>query len=256
MFRLAAVSWCCVAVHALTLREEVNSLVEQSTNNPVCDEILNSDWWAERKAEGNLDSVTVIDTMCATYTGNPTACNDKNSRTSEEFPNASQATLDAACTMVGANSDTCVGNVCNFLNNGNCTLQNTQGTCIWYTSDDLEHVNTAYAAQNRSNITNQGCYRQPCNLPGQGGAGKDICVDQGVPPLFGCTWCSISGQGMGCQMTNISTSAECEYVTSSSGVPTGSLYHLAENDRCECSITYDICNENVKSAPAGVYVQT
>ena len=222
-----------------------NVSIAAQMSHPVCYQI-NDLWWDTRLALKLQQANTALDVICSKFDHQTTACNLRSSRAND--PNLTPEERNAPCTMVGAHSRKCVGNPCNHFNQGECTVQDTQGICVWIEKDMVPVMNKYYAQRGWDPIPGWGCYRNPCNIPGWGKA-IDDCPKRSIPGLFECTWCKGSGdailvgKGMGCQASNLLTSkATCAYVNSK-GVARGSIIQSVQNSRCQCSVDFPMCNQ-------------
>ena len=208
-------------------------------NHPVCLQILDS-WWSLRETMVNDNpEVTAFDEICQAFQGDQNACRYRTLEARQAYVDSGAITEDQVetpCTMLGANSDTCTGNPCNFYNIGECTLQATGGLCNWWTQEQANEFGVEY-----------GCHRNPCHLGGQGQA-ADECNDLGVEGLYQCTWCygdgALSGLGMGCQREDEETTAACAPINDGS-VPQNSIWQLRSNTNCQCSDEINLCKDAV-----------
>mmetsp|Transcript_7708 Transcript_7708/g.15295 ORF Transcript_7708/g.15295 Transcript_7708/m.15295 type:complete len:303 (+) Transcript_7708:76-984(+) len=226
-------------------------------SDPVCYELLDT-WWNTREAQKGRAALSVLDEQCDTFTDFADACNDMTQRTLANTNTTIYAKIVAdpelqtiACTMVGAHSKRCIGNPCNHYNLGNCTIQETQGQCFWYTTAMVKQVNKYYDAHpeiDASKIPGHGCYRNPCNLPGEGST-IDKCPGLSTD-IFTCTYCKgpgdkcLKGRGMGCQLTTPTTSAECAYVNDND-VAKASIWERVDQQNCQCSDLFTQCNSTI-----------
>ncbi|GBG34233.1 Hypothetical Protein FCC1311_104572 [Hondaea fermentalgiana] len=221
-YSLALLLLATATVSALggSLRDTLQLTLEQTMQEKprceqksdiVCYEILDA-WWSDREALKVGDELNEMDSTCSQFTDYPDACNNARARTRDVIGTTlydrikdNEEELRTPCTMVGAKSKRCIGNPCNQYNLGTCTVQETQGQCFWYTKEMVKEVNKYYDEHpdiEPRKIPGHGCYRNPCNLPGEG-------------TVFQCTYCKGPGdrclkkRGMGCQMTKAATEAEC-----------------------------------------------
>lgn len=244
-----------------SLRASVQQALEAETqgNDPICNQIRKSQWWADRKAEKNRPAITALDTQCAQFTNNPDKCNYKNARDQRSED------ADIACTMVGANNHRCIANPCNHYNTGRCGVQWTAGKCVWWTPSQIKSINRYYKANNvmdpfvpgkvKQIPGNGGCFRNPCDSPGYRNSPRQECnAGEGifkVDGVYECTWCQINGQGMGCQMKTfngnsaLETPSDCRPVNQKSGNLQDSVYVLVDKPNCQCSIGYTYCDLDV-----------
>lgn len=216
---------------------------QNTGNHPVCYQIRDM-WWDTRLALKMQSDMVSFDKICSKFDHQTTACNIRSSRAND--PNLTPEERNAPCTMVGAKSRRCISNPCNHLNEGSCTVQDTQGICVWLTKEMVPIMNKYYAERGWDLIPGKGCFRNPCQLNGYGRA-IDDCPKRSIPGLFNCTWCKGSGDpllvnlGMGCQIANSPiTKAECANVNSK-GVPRGSIIQAISNQVCQCSVDYYMC---------------
>ncbi len=139
--------------------------------------------------------------------------------------------------MLGANSPHCVSNPCSHYNNGKCTLQQTGGLCIWNTKEEAKKFNILY-----------GCHQNPCHMGRNPQQTPLKCSKRGIPGKISCTWCKgnkkLKGKAMGCQSTQLTTTAECAPVNS--GIPPKqSIWYKTNNRRCQCvKLTY-LCLDDI-----------
>lgn len=234
---------CLMASVMSQISGEHANLRGLSESHPVCYKILNT-WWNTREAQKTRSVINTMDQDCSVFTGNPDACNKKTTR--GNINGLTPAQLTASCTMVGAHNSRCIGNPCNSLNTGDCSIQQTQGQCYWVTVENLPKVNAYYKSQGMALLPVHGCYRNPCNLPGYGKQDQE-CPGKSIPGLIQCTWCKgagdpkLVGEGMGCQMTIDTTQSQCSYVNSKS-ISRSSVMERVVNARCQCSTDYTICD--------------
>lgn len=212
-------------------------------SHPVCYKILDT-WWNTREAQKTRSVINTMDQDCSVFTGMPEPCNVRSSRGS--ISGLTPAQKNAFCTMVGAHSSRCIGNPCNHLNTGDCTIQQTQGQCMWVTKENLPKINDFYVSRGISPLPTHGCYRNPCNLPGYGKQDQE-CPTKSIPGILDCTWCKGSsdplliGKGIGCQMTIDTTTSLCAPVNNNE-VMKSSIMQRIVNSRCQCSADYTMCN--------------
>lgn len=231
----------CIASAVLSVNAEGG--VRGLASHPVCYKILNT-WWNTREAQKTRSIINTMDQDCSVFTGTPDPCNKKTTRGG--IAGLTPAQKVASCTMVGAHNSRCIGNPCNSLNTGDCSIQQTQGQCFWITKENLPKINAYYVSQGIAALPTHGCYRNPCNLPGYGKQDQE-CPTKSIPGVLECTWCKgggdplLLGEGMGCQMTIDTTQSLCAPVNSN-GVPKSSVMERVVNARCQCSTDYTICD--------------
>lgn len=222
-------------------------------NHEVCYTIANT-WWSTREAEKTRSFVVQMDTDCQAWDQQPELCNANPTTRLGMVVNPgsySQAQLGAFCSTVGAHDHRCLANPCNHLNTGDCTLQGTQGQCVWWWGQNFTDYNKFRVSQGETPLPVHGCYRNPCNMPGLG-TQKDACPLRSAPGLFTCTWCQgagdpvLNGRGIGCQMTVPTTGAMCAPVNSA-GVSKPSVQQAVAQSRCQCSTDYIMCKSIVNS---------
>lgn len=212
------------------------------SNEPICNDILKS-WWKGREAYvnavNNNNDLGSQGTYCAQFSGNATLCEDPKARNNSQI----------ACVIEAAGSQKCVGNPCNQYNSGNCTLQATGGLCVWYTQDDINTINKN-ASKDKQINTGHGCYRNPCNGPGNlnDGNAEQNCYNTTLRgnALYSCTYCK--GNEMGCQIANaLNTTATCAQVNrNGNGVSKSSIWEHHGNTNCQCSVGSAFCYANVQ----------
>jgi len=239
-------------------------------NSPVCREILAS-WWEERREQiraGTIDDTW--DETCVLFSGyeNTEACQTRGAEARAAFIgdlsiNAAEAS-EVACASVGAHNEKCIANPCNQLNNGDCTLEKTGGLCVWYTKADRDAVNPNGAINDVR--VGYGCYRNPCHDGGNGRISDNQCLDLSVKKANGqalhqCTKCSgrrdkrLRRTGMGCQIDQLHTSAECERVKPENVVNPSNIFAQGNsNNACQCIVESPLCKDAV-DARDGNYVQ-
>jgi len=241
LISLATVAVILVAGSITTLITTVGEIA-QKQQHPVCYTIVDT-WWGTRESQKTRADITVTDTTCQTWSGQPTNCNNVAARAVLSGYTPEQ--LSTPCTTVGAHDTRCVSNPCNSFNAGQCTLQETAGQCVWFEGDALKDYNAFLVANNETPLATHGCFRNRCNLPGLGKQ-KSMCASRSVPGLFTCTWCTgagdpkLDGLGMGCQMTVPRTTAICAPVNSR-GVPKQSIMMRISNNRCQCDNRFPFC---------------
>lgn len=228
-------------------------------NHPVCYVIADT-WWKDRLEDKTRTTITAMDAECAVFTGDATACNDKSLRPSTNSQGVPYTTaqMNAACTMVGAHDKRCIGNPCNSFNIGTCTVQSTNGQCVWFQKDTKEFA--AYQSWRDKNgmvpVATHGCYRNPCNQPGlDQTVTNNACAARSMPGKNGweCTWCAgandpkLFGLGIGCQLTTPTTTALCAPV-SNSGVAKASVMVSINKNDCQCSTDYTWCQKTMDDA--------
>lgn len=271
---IAVVGLAVASVEGSALRESVQNALEAETqkNPPFC--LCNwNKWWSVRTADKTRTDITTLDATCAQFSDDPTLCNEKTSRSSS----MSKSDQNAACTMVGAHSKRCIANPCNHYNTGDCTLSNTGGVCVWWTTAMVNKINAYYKENNVLDYTGNvkqikghGCYRNPCNMPGYGNSPKKECNagtgDFSVPGVYRCHWCDgegvLKGSGMGCQMEMFNgvefTSDVCDSTAECAPVNTpsvqNSVYYRNNNFNCQCSNDYTYC-ELAVSERGGEYTK-
>ncbi|CAK9102334.1 Uncharacterized protein SCF082_LOCUS47835, partial [Durusdinium trenchii] len=261
---VALVAFSVCVANAAELEDSQRQLIQQKTslrdalmsqvnkkkkrkNSPICYEIVDS-WWSNREAEKTRSTVTQMDDDCKVFSGDAEACNNKKSRGAYQGT-ASQSQLDAVCTMVGAHNKRCLGNPCNHLNTGDCSIQATGGQCVWYTSDDVNTINKYFKDNGIDNsIPGHGCYRNPCNQPGFGKLTDKECKSH-ANGLYECTWCKgagdrkLKGKGVGCQIVDSSTTTGLCAPVNSNAVTKSTIYQAKQAHDCQCSNDYAICEE-------------
>lgn len=248
---------------------------KNSANDPMCYEILD-DWWDTRVTLNDIVTTTDFDFMCDLYTGpdqlNTDACNSRNSDSRAQFITENPSVtdeytesemLDVPCSMIGTGNGAaagrkCVSNNCNQLNTGDCTLAKTGGNCVWWTQDDIDAIND-YRGYN--SLSGHGCYRNPCNMPGEGQASED-CPNQSNGVLE-CGWCYGSGDdylkglGMGCQAMNhldYPPASTNNFAPTNSGVENKDFVFVLLNDNGSqssnkmCDASFRLCNYFVSNA--------
>ncbi len=95
-------------------------------NNDVCYTVA-ATWWSTREAEKTRALVNNMDTDCQAWDQQPEFCNKKSARVG--LTGYTQAQMDATCSTVGAHDHRCLGNPCNSLNTGDCSLQVSRSWC-------------------------------------------------------------------------------------------------------------------------------
>jgi hypothetical protein len=224
--------------------ESEDEVTGQGTaNHPVCYKVA-STWWGTRLAQKTRALVTNMDTECQRWDQMPEQCNVKSSR-SAYSGSSTTAEMNALCSTVGAHDHRCLANPCNSLNTGDCTVQGSQGQCVWWWGKNYTEYNKFLVSQGRTPLPSHGCYRNPCNMPGYGRQ-QQACPLRSAPGLFTCTWCkgagdpTLDGLGVGCQMTVPTTGASCAPVNNKA-VAKPSVVMSVSNKRCQCSTDYAVC---------------
>ncbi len=249
--KFAVVLSLIAGINGAGLRESVQGSLEQEVhaNDPVCNEILNS-WWNQRHSAIDLMTSSVAsptNDVCNLFSGDWEACTvvKSDARTAAVAANAvgisnagltTQQAKDVRCASLGANSKTCIQNNCNYLNEGSCTIQDTGGLCYWFPQ----------SVQGQPGVPGFGCFRNPCNLGNAPHNDKNGCAAATVPDIVECTWCKVSGEGMGCQATTATTTAECANINSN--IPArASIYQEISNHLCQCTMENNMCEDILTS---------
>jgi hypothetical protein len=184
-----------------------------------------------------------MDTDCQAWDQQPNYCNSKAARVG--LTGYTSAQMNALCSTVGAHDKRCLANPCNSLNTGDCTVQGSQGQCVWWWGKNYTEYNKFLVSQGRDPLPSHGCYRNPCNMPGYGKQ-QAACPLRSAKGLFTCTWCrgagdpTLEGLGVGCQMTVPTTGASCAPVNNKA-VSKPSVVMSVSNKRCQCSTDYAVC---------------
>jgi hypothetical protein len=185
---------------------------EAPKNNAVCYQI-SAQWYFSAEAASARAETQDMDSLCSAWDDEPELCNDRSAR--EGLTGYTAGQLSATCTIVGTHSHRCVADPCSSLSADKCTLQDSQGQCSWWSGQSLSDYNQFLASRGRAPMPSAGCYRNPCSMP-SAGKPKDSCLLKGAPGIFECTWCQgagdrlLLGRDVGCQMTAIETTAECD----------------------------------------------
>jgi hypothetical protein len=271
------------------LRHEINSALRASktgrisANSQICYDILDA-WW-DRRVELNAwinnddGTVSQSDELCGLFSGDGNiytdGCNSRND--DDRAALIAQLKLDDTidgidmhnipCIMTGTNVSPengrrCVSNYCNQLNDGTCDLRSSGGNCVWWTQNDINKINSATGNSMRG--LGHGCYRNPCNMPGEGQQ-SEVCPDRGNG-IFECTWCygskdgvkdsKLFGQGMGCQSTlqedwdrNVNTNTA---PINSNVIPDNQIMSVVKNGRTNrnvvCGSASRLCAFNMANA--------
>lgn len=230
--------------------------VTTAKNHPICHEILDS-WWDRRETLNKLLNQNDFDGLCEKFDGDTLACNERHSDArvaaiQKQGLNPQEYGSVLGCTMMGTtvNKRKCVANYCNHLNDGSCDLETTGGQCVWYTKSEVKKLNKeGKRIPGFVPFKSQGCYRNPCNLPG-----KELCTSSGNKFLQ-CTYCNgkgdkrLEGKGMGCQATklNFPTRGSKCAPTNSNKVDKESVFAVVRSNgkkskKCMCSTSYRMCD--------------
>uniref|UniRef100_A0A7S2RCC7 Uncharacterized protein n=1 Tax=Mucochytrium quahogii TaxID=96639 RepID=A0A7S2RCC7_9STRA len=239
-------------------RRRSKRAVKRNANNPaVCYKILDN-WWQTRLSQKYRDNLVPMDAMCANFDGELDACDHAGSQARSEvaaelFGNGTdkyKEAIAARCTIVGADSERCIANFCNYDNVGSCTVQDTAGLCVWFTENDLKTVNPVYKKRHGYELKIKGCYRNPCNLGGWGSISDETCKAQSIKGVYECVRCEgkndglLNGKKMGCQVNTVKTKAYCAHVhPDEKEAPRATIYQLKSNPKCQCSVAYTACRQ-------------
>lgn len=201
----------------------------QLGNHPSCTIILNT-WWPDREKHINRGKISEWDKTCLKFNGDKPACIHPGPDRQSYFNNNKINIYErdhTPCVMLGAHTDKCVSNPCNYYNIGTCTIQETGGLCMWYTKEEAVLYNREY-----------GCHRNPCHIGGEGKTSQKDCKARGIPGLLECTYCKgkgpFRGKGMGCQQIATTTVAQCAPVNEPK-VDKSTIWISKKNNRCQCS---------------------
>jgi len=222
-------------------------------NHPVCSEIAEG-WWTQRDAYKELDEYfSELDDLCRAYDGDALACASREAR--DAYAGMPEDVLHASCNMLGAGSEKCISNPCNQLNDGECTLQQTAGRCVWLTSSQVKAANEYLESIGSPAVYDgHGCYNNVChsNAAGRGRISDATCASFSVPGIMDCTYCKgtrrysrFRNLGIGCQMTVSETTAECAPVNNENIEKSSIFIKNGAKRRCQCSATYGACAQKV-----------